>query len=125
MAEGFARKIKSKGIEVFSAGIDPKGIHPMALRVMQEANIDISVQKSKDLSKIPANEIDIVITLCGNAAKRCPVFPGVVQRLHWAIEDPAKAEGEEQDIINIFRNVRDTIKFCVKEFFKSLETWDS
>jgi len=124
MAEGFARKIKCKGAEVFSAGIDPKGIHPLALRVMQEANIDISVQKSKDLSEIPVNEIDIVITLCGDAAERCPVFPRAVQRLHWAIEDPAKAEGEEQDIINVFRKVRDSIEVCIKEFFTSSKTAD-
>jgi len=115
MAEGFAKTLLSD-TEVFSAGIDPKGIHPMAIKVMQEVDIDISGQKSKNLTEIPMDKIDIVITLCGDAAEQCPVLPGKVERLHWALEDPAKARGNEEEIIDAFRKIRDEIKIYVGNF---------
>jgi len=86
MAEGFAKKMLSKDIKFFSAGLEPKGIHPMAVKVMQEVGIDISHQKSKNIYEIPLDKINIVITLCGDAAERCPIFPGKVERIHWEIE---------------------------------------
>ena len=67
MAEGFVKKMLSKDLNIFSAGLEPKGIHPMAVKVMQEIGLDISRQKSKNISEIPIGEIDIVITLCGDA----------------------------------------------------------
>nr|QNO54713.1 arsenate reductase [Methanosarcinales archaeon ANME-1 ERB7] len=88
IAEGFARKILPKNMEIFSAGLEAKGIHPIAIKVMQEVGIDISKQESKNISEIPIGEIDIVITLCRDAAENCPVFPDKVERIHWAIEDP-------------------------------------
>ena len=110
MAEGFAKKILPKNMEIFSAGIEPKRIHPMAVKVMQEIGVDISHQKSKNISEIPLDKIDIVITLCGDAAERCPIFPGKVERIHWEIEDPAKAQGSDKEIAIVFRKVRDIIK---------------
>jgi arsenate reductase len=110
MAEGFARKILSKNVKIFSAGLEPKGIHPIAIKVMQEVGIDISHQKSKNISEIPIDKIDLVVTLCGDAAERCPIFPGKVKKIHWALEDPAKARGSEGEIIKVFRTVRDKIK---------------
>jgi len=110
MAEGFARKILPKDIKIFSAGLEPKGVHPMAIKVMQEVGIDISKQESKNISEIPIGEIDIVITLCGDAAERCPIFPGKVKRIHWALKNPAKAQGSEEEIAKVFRKVRDKIK---------------
>lgn len=110
MAEGFARIMLSKDLKIFSAGIEPKGIHPMAVKVMQEVGIDISQQRSKNISEIPIGKIDLVVTLCGDAAENCPVFPGEVKKIHWAIEDPAKAKGSEEEITKIFRKVRDNIK---------------
>ena len=86
MAEGFAKKMLPKNMVIFSAGLEPKGVHPMAIKVMQEIGVDISHQKSKNISEIPIDKIDLVITLCGDAAERCPIFPGKVERIHWEIE---------------------------------------
>jgi arsenate reductase len=110
MAEGFAKKMLSTDLKIFSAGIEPKRIPPMAVKVMQEIGVDISHQKSKNISEIPLDKIDIVITLCGDAAERCPIFPGKVKRIHWEIENPAKAKGSQEEIIKIFRKVRNNIK---------------
>jgi arsenate reductase len=112
MAEGFAKKMLSKDLKIFSAGIEPKRIHPKAVKVMQEVGIDISQQKSKNISEIPIDKIDLVVTLCGDAAERCPIFPGKVERIHWhwEIENPAKAQGSEEEIAKVFRKVRDIIK---------------
>jgi len=110
MAEGFAKKMLPKNMEIFSAGLEPKGVHPMAIKVMQEVGIDISKQKSKNISEIPIDKIDLMVTLCGDAAERCPVFPGKVKKIHWEIENPAKAQGSEEEIAKIFRKVRDNIK---------------
>ena len=110
MAEGFAKKMLPKNMEIFSAGLEPKGVHPMAIKVMQEVGIDISKQKSKNISEIPIDKIDSVVTLCGDAAERCPIFPGKVKRIHWELEDPAKAQGSEEENTQAFRKVRDKIK---------------
>ena len=110
MAEGFAKKMLLKEVKIFSAGLEPKGIHPMAVKVMQEVGIDISKQKSKNISEIPIDKIDSVVTLCGDAAERCPIFPGKVKRIHWELEDPAKEQGSEEEITQAFRKVRDKIK---------------
>jgi arsenate reductase len=110
MAEGFAKKMLPKNMEIFSAGLEPKGVHPMAIKVMQEIGIDISHQKSKNISEIPIDEIDLVVTLCGDAAERCPIFPGKVERIHWEIEDPAKDQGSDKKIIIAFRKVRNNIR---------------
>jgi len=110
MAEGFAKKMLPKNMEIFSAVLEPKGVHPMAIKVMQEVGIDISKQKSKNISEIPIDKIDLVVTLYGDAAERCPVFPGKVKKIHWEIENPAKAQGSEEEIAKVFRKVRDNIK---------------
>ncbi len=110
MTEGFARKMLPKDVKIFSAGLEPKGVHLMAIKVMQEVGIDISHQKSKNISEIPIDKIDLVVTLCGDAAGRCPVFPGKVKKIHWEIENPAKARGSDEKIAIVFRKVRDKIK---------------
>jgi len=116
MAEGFARKMLPQKVKVFSAGINPQGINPMAVKVMQEIGIDISGQKSKYLVEIPIDEIEVVITLCGDAKEQCPVFLKKVKKLHWSIEDPLKAVGSEEEVTDIFRKVRDRIKIYVNDF---------
>ena len=113
MAEGFAKKMLPKNMEIFNAGLEPKGVHPMAVKVMQEVGIDISQQESKNIPEIPIDKIDLVVTLCGDAAERCPVFPGKVERIHWALEDPAKAQGSEEEIAIVFRKIRDNIKSSI------------
>ena len=110
MAEGFARNILLEDVKIFSTGTDPNEIHPVAIKVMQEVGIDISEQKSKNLWEIPVDKISIVVTLCGDAAERCPVFPGEVKKINWILKNPVKATGNEEEIINEFRKIRDKIK---------------
>ena len=114
MAEGFAKKILSKNLKIFSAGLEIKRIHPMAIKVMQEVGIDISHQRSKNILEIPLNEIHLLITLCGEAAESCPVLPRKVKKIHWSIEDPAKVKGSAEEIIQAFRRVRDKIKYLIE-----------
>ena len=123
MAEGFAKKMLSKDLKIFSAGIEPKRIHPMAIKVMQEIGIDISQQRSKNISEIPIDKIDLVVTLCGNAAERCPIFPGKIEKIHWVIENPAKAQGSDKEIAIVFRKVRDKIKSHIEneKWFNSVK----
>jgi arsenate reductase len=77
---------------------------------MQEVGIDISEQKSKNLWEIPVDKISIVVTLCGDAAERCPIFPGEVKKINWILKNPVKTTGNEEEIINEFRKIRDKIK---------------
>lgn len=121
MAEGFARHLASERFEVYSAGTDPKGIHPMAARVMDEVGIDISGQSSKGPEAVPLDRLDHLITLCGDARDNCPVLPVEVQREHWPLEDPARATGTEEEVITVFRKVRDEIKGRVEGLLKRLQ----
>lgn len=110
MAEGFARAIGGPGVEVYSAGSAPTRLNPYAVRVMQEAGIDISAQRAKSIEAVPVERIGVVITLCAEEA--CPIFPGWVERLHWP-EDPA-VTGSEEEILAAFRRVRDQIRFRIE-----------
>ena len=123
MAEGFgkfyAEKLE-KNVEIFSAGSDPAGyIHPLAVKVMAEKGIDISKQRSKSLEEIPLNQLDLIVTLCGDAAERCPAVPGT-KTFHWNLPDPARAEGTEEERLKVFRQVRDEIEERVRELLSSL-----
>ena len=117
MAEGLARALGGDRVEVWSAGIEPKGVHPLAMRAMAERNIDISQQSSKDLSAVPADP-DVVITLCDNAADRCPAFPGRVQRVHWSLPDPAAMAGPDDERLAAFRKVRSEIEARLTAFLR-------
>ncbi|MGZ9262619.1 MAG: ATP-binding protein [Candidatus Binatia bacterium] len=110
MAEGFARQLVSNGKKIYSAGTSPKGVHPLAIRVMQEVGVDISQQESKGLEAIPLQQIDRLITLCDDAAKSCAKVPGTFTKSHWPLPDPAAATGSEAEILSRFREVRDRIK---------------
>jgi arsenate reductase (thioredoxin) len=109
MAEGLARALGGKRVHVWSAGIEPKGVHPLAVRAMAERGIDIASQQSKDLSAVPADP-DVLITLCDNAADRCPAFPGRVARVHWSLPDPAAVAGTEDQRLAAFRAARAEIE---------------
>jgi arsenate reductase len=117
MAEGLARAMGGDRVEVWSAGIEPKGVHPLAVRAMAERGIDIARQSSKDLSAVPADP-DVVITLCDNAADRCPAFPGRVQRVHWSLPDPAAVAGSEDERMAAFRVVRSEIESRLTGFLR-------
>lgn len=122
IAEGFLRYYGGKNIEVRSAGIDRHGVNPSAVRVMSEIGIDISAHTSNNLSEYLSDRFDYVITVCDNAAKRCPVFPSYTIRLHWPFDDPAIASGSSEDIIAEFRRIRDMIGVKVKEWLTKIET---
>ena len=109
MAEGLARSL-APGIEVHSTGLDPRGVNPYAVEVMAERGIDISRLRSKHLDEALARHMDYVITLCGEAAESCPVFPPEVRVVHWPLEDPAKAQGSPDEVRAVFRKVRDEIE---------------
>jgi arsenate reductase (thioredoxin) len=115
MAEGFAR---AAGAEAYSAGTEPAGyVHPLAVKVMAEKGIDISGHSSKGLDLEFAQTTDAVITVCGEANEACPVIP-VNNRAHWPISDPAKATGTPEEVLPVFRAVRDDIARRVNELLK-------
>jgi thioredoxin type arsenate reductase len=114
MAEGWARALKADSIEAWSAGTDPGEVNPMAVRVMKEAGVDISGQKSKHVESLMHVPFDVVITLCGDARDTCPVFPGDAKVVHRGFDDPARAEGSEEEILSFFRRVRDEIRDFVE-----------
>ena len=107
MAEGFARKFFPEWT-VESAGLEQHGLNPKAVAVMAELGIDISAQQSTLIDPDYLNQADLVVTLCGDARDRCPVVPGVKQ--HWPLPDPAKATGDEEAVLTVFRQVRDEIR---------------
>ncbi len=110
MAEGFAQRLANGKYKIFSAGTEPKAVHPLAVRVMQEVGVDISRQWSKGLDAIPLDEIDQVITLCDDADERCPTLGRQVKRSHWPLVDPAGAQGSEEQLLALFRQARDEIQ---------------
>lgn len=120
MAEGFARYYGGDRLEVYSAGISPAGVNSKAVAVMKEAGIDISGQTSKAIDKEIVAQADFIITLCGDARESCPVVPGKVQKRHWLLEDPARAEGTDAEIMEKFRAVRDQISKFVQDIIVEL-----
>ena len=110
MAEGLLRHLASDRFEAMSAGTEATRVRPHAIRAMQEIGIDISEQQSKTLNRYLQEHFDNVITVCDDANEACPFFPGAQSRLHWSFEDPSKAEGSEEERLEVFRRVRDRIK---------------
>ena len=111
LAEGVLQAAVGESAEVASAGSDPAGyVHPMAVEVMKEIEIDISAHTSKHLDEFLQREVQTVITVCGNADQACPIFPGQADKYHWPFDDPAKATGSEEEIRAVFRRVRDEIR---------------
>jgi arsenate reductase len=117
MAEGFVNALYSDYYQAFSAGIEPSGVNPYAIRVMAEINIDISGHQSKDVEQFLDQELDYVVTVCDHANETCPFFPGGNERLHKGFIDPAAIEGSEEEKTAGFRRVRDEIKEWIEESF--------
>jgi arsenate reductase (thioredoxin) len=109
MAEGYLRHVARERFEALSAGIEPKGLNPLAVEAMSEIGIDISQQTSKDLRDFAGEAIPFVVTVCDNARQRCPIFPHTFKSLHWDLEDPADAAGPREERLAVFRKVRDEI----------------
>lgn len=117
MAEGFLRQVAADRFEIFSAGTEPKGLHPLAVEAMQEVHINISDQRSKDVRQFLGRPISYVVTVCSSAHEKCPIFPGTFRFLHWDLDDPAAAEGTHEEKLAVFRRVRDEIlAHIVREF---------
>lgn len=111
LAEGILRVALGDGFRVESAGSNPAGyVHPLAIVVMGEIGIDISGHHSKHLNEFLSDEVETVITVCGNAEQACPMFPGQVNRHHFPFDDPAHATGTEEEQLAVFRRVRDEIR---------------
>lgn len=119
MAEGFLRSLAGDRFEAFSAGVKPTQVNPLAIKVMDEAGIDISTQKSKSAMDLISQSFDYVVTVCDNAKQTCPVFPGKYEKIHWNLEDPAEAQGTEEEKLAVFRKTREGIRKRVEEFIKS------
>ena len=110
MGEGILKHLAGDRFEVFSAGTNPSSLNPYAVLAMAELGIDIRDQYSKNLSIYLEHEFDYVITVCDHAAEVCPIFPGPAQRIHWSFPDPAAVEGDHQEKLATFVQVRDAIK---------------
>ena len=111
LAEGLLRAAAGDILNVQSAGSKPAGyVHPLSVKVMQEIGIDISTHHSKHMDEFLKQNVETVITVCGNVDQACPMFPGQVNRHHWPFIDPAHAKGSDEEILNVFRQVRDEIK---------------
>jgi arsenate reductase (thioredoxin) len=118
MAEGWARHLASSAIEPYSAGVEVHGLNPNAVRVMAEAGVDISHQRSKHLDEVRGIDFDWVITVCDSANERCPFFPGDVRRYHVSFDDPpalARGARTEEEALAHYRRVRDDIRRFVAQ----------
>jgi arsenate reductase len=131
MAEGWTRHLKSDDIEVYSAGIETHGLNPNAVKVMGEAGVDITVQKSQHIDEFKDMKIDVVVTVCGHAHDNCPVFPTSSRVVHFGFDDPpkmAKALAEkgasEEEQLECYRGVRDQIKAFVETLPGALDKMD-
>ena len=113
MAEGFARHLGGKESEVYSAGPAPVSVNPLAVEMMAERGVDISNARSKSLQEITAVP-DVVITLCGEPGEACATYPGKAKIIHWPVRDPARAQGSREEVLKVFREVRDEIETRVK-----------
>ena len=110
MAEGWGHHFAGDRLELHSAGIEAHGQNPRAVAVMAEAGIDISGQESTQVTDTMIDAADVVVTVCGHADEHCPVLPPKVRKIHWPLDDPAKASGTEQEIMAVFRASRDDIR---------------
>ncbi len=100
-----------------SAGSKPSGyVHPLAIRAMQELDIDLSENTSKSLDQFKDEPFDLVVTVCDNAKESCPVFSGATETLHWPFDDPADATGTDDEKMLMFRRVRDEIKAKIESY---------
>lgn len=118
MAEGWLRHLAGEQMDVFSAGIAPSRVNPLAIQAMAERHIDISHHRSKHLNEFIDQPFNYVITVCDNAAEQCPVFPGKATRIHWSFPDPAAVQGTEEEQLASFWQVRDAIESQLRAWVK-------
>lgn len=124
MAEGWARHLKAAQIEAFSAGTQPQGLNPQAVRAMAEVGVDISMHRSKSVAELGGIRFDHVVTVCGHANETCPVFPDRTRVVHVALDDPPKlaaGAANEEEALRHYRRVRDEIRAFVENLPWSLD----
>lgn len=121
MAEGWARQFAPSDWRIESAGLEAHGKNPRAIAVMAEAGVDIAQQESTRLTPEMLERADYLVTVCGHADEHCPVLPAGTRKAHWPLADPARASGNEQDIMQVFRATRDDIQHRVRELIQRLQ----
>ena len=121
IAEGWAKQFAPSGWTIESAGIEAHGKNPRAIAVMQEAGVDISSQESTRVTDAMLARADLVVTVCGHADEHCPALPTTAKKLHWPLNDPAKAEGNEEDVMQVFRASWDDIKDRIRDLLAELQ----
>ena len=119
MAEAFGHKYLGEEYEVYSAGIEAHGLNPNAVKAMDEVGIDIRNQTSDIIDPELLNKANFVVTLCGDANDKCPMTPPHVTRWHWGFDDPARAQGTEEEKWKVFQSVRDEIDSRIEQFAKT------
>ncbi|MDW7617637.1 arsenate reductase (thioredoxin) [Peribacillus simplex] len=119
MAEAWGKKYLGEEWQVLSAGLEAHGLNPKAVKAMHEAGLDITNQTSDTIDTDILNNADFVVTLCGDAADKCPMTPPHVKREHWGFDDPAKAEGTDEEKWATFQRVRDEIGERIERFSKT------
>ena len=120
MVEGYLRFFLKGKANIYSAGIETHGVNPLAITVMKEDKIDINQHTSNHVNEYMNIEFDHIITVCDHAKENCPYFPSNAKRWHQNFEDPAKATGTEEEVLNSFRQVRDEIKQYSEAFFYNI-----
>jgi len=118
MAEGFLRALGGERFEVFSAGTEPQGPAPEAIKLMKEAGIDISGHTANHVDEFLDRDLDYAITVCDDADEKCPVFPAKSKRLHWSFENPSEFTGPPAEIEEKIRKVRDAIRERIVDFLR-------
>jgi len=118
MADGIINHDFAGQVEAFSAGTEPGGLNQKAIEVMAELGIDISTNSSDHIDQYHGQTFDYVITLCGDANDKCPLFVGGAERIHIGFDDPPKATGTEEEVMNVYRRVRDEIREQLGAYFR-------
>lgn len=119
MAEGLLRARGGGAYEAFSAGTQPRIVHPLAIKAMQEIGIDISSHTAKGIEAFASTPpMDLVVTVCDEAAETCPFFPNAHWQVHWGFPDPSRTEGNEEERLAVFRSIRDRIDAKIIQFLE-------
>jgi arsenate reductase len=122
MAEGLWRQLGKGRWEAFSAGSNPAGyVHPLAVEVMREVDADISEGRSKHVREFTNELFELAVTVCSGARDSCPTLPGAQNILHWPFDDPAHAEGSDEEKRTVFRRVRDEISARIQQYLNTGE----
>lgn len=126
MAEALLRHYGGEQFDTYSAGFEPQGINPYTLLVMEEKGISMEGQYSKEIREYMGKmHFSHVITVCSNAEARCPaIFPGAGKMLHWKFDDPAAAEGTDQEKLSKFREIRNQIEESIKIWLQNIQRAD-